>query len=479
VEGSTKSDFDLFFNARSVAIYGASASPNSVGQAIIQNFIKPQFTGKVWAINPKYDSVLGVPCFPTMKDIPEPVDMVIVAVPARITPRVFEDIAAKGTKAAIVISGGFSEIGPKGAVLEQEIVSIANKNGIRLIGPNCVGVIDTETHIDTFFLPEYRCGRPRASTVANISLVSQSGAFAAAIADWTADLGLGIGKIVSLGNKADVDDDELLRYLGDDSSTQVICYYTEGYDANQGRSFFETAQSVTSRKPVLVVKSGRSDRASAAASSHTGSLTGSDNVADAAYKQAGILRPDNFEEMFDMAKALAMQPPAKGDRVLIVTNGGGLGVMTTDALDANGLAVNSPSPKLKDRFRDRLPSYCAIGNPVDVVGDSDASRYDVAFDEALKSGEYDIIVVGMLLQTPSLGMDVTNVIANHQRQSGVPFVVISMGGAFTTKAGEIMQLMGVPVYATGEKGALAAGALANYGEVKYGAEFKKSALEKQ
>jgi acyl-CoA synthetase (NDP forming) len=478
VENAADSDLDLFFKAKSVAIYGASASPNSVGQAIIQNFIKPQYIGKVWAINPKYESVLGVPCFPSMKDIPEPVDMVIVAIPARITPRVFEDIAAKGTKAAIVISGGFSEIGPKGAELEDEIVAIAKKNSIRIIGPNCVGVIDTGTHIDTFFLPEYRCGRPNASTVANISLVSQSGAFAAAISDWTSDLGLGISKIISLGNKADVDDDELLRYLGDDPSTQVICYYTEGYDTNQGRSFFETAQGVTPNKPVLIVKSGRSDRARAAASSHTGSLAGSDQVAEAAYKQAGILRPDNFEEMFDMAKALAMQPPAKGDRVLVVTNGGGLGVMTTDALDRNGLAVNPPSPELEDRFRDRLPSYCAIRNPVDVVGDSDASRYDITFEEALKSEEYDIIVVGMLLQTPSLGMDVTNVIANHHRQSGIPFVVISMGGAFTTKAGEIMQLMGVPVYATGEKGALAAKALANYGEVKYRSEFTKMALEK-
>jgi acyl-CoA synthetase (NDP forming) len=478
VEDNTDSGLDLFFKAKSVAIYGASASPNSVGQAIIQNFIKPQYTGKVWGINPKYESVLGVPCFPSMMEIPESVDMVIVAVPARITPRVFEDIAAKGTKAAIVISGGFSEIGPKGAFIEEEIKAIAKRNGIRIIGPNCVGVVDTTTHVDTFFLPEYRCGRPRASTVANISLVSQSGAFAAAISDWTSDLGLGISKIISLGNKADVDDDELLRYLGDDRSTQVICYYTEGYDMDQGRSFFETAQRVTPHKPVLVVKSGRSDRARTAASSHTGSLAGSDQIADVAYKQAGILRPDNFEEMFDMAKALAMQPPAKGDRVLIVTNGGGLGVMTTDALDANGLVVKPPSPELKNRFGERLPSYCAIGNPIDVVGDSDASRYDVAFEEALNSGEYDIIVVGMLLQTPSLGMDVTNVIANHQRQSGIPFVVISMGGAFTTKAGEIMQLMGVPVYATGEKGALAAQALANYGEVKYGKKFQKMALEK-
>jgi acyl-CoA synthetase (NDP forming) len=276
VEGTTHSNLDLFFKAKSIAIYGASASPNSVGQAIIQNFIKPQYTGEVWAINPKYESVLGVPCFPSLEDIPAPVDMVIVAVPARITPRVFEDIAEKGTKAAIVISGGFSETGPKGAEIEDEIVAIAKKHGIRIIGPNCVGVIDTTTHIDTFFLPEYRCGRPRASAVANISLVSQSGAFAAAISDWTADLGLGISKIISLGNKADVDDDELLRYLGDDSSTQVICYYTEGYDTDQGRSFFETAQYVTAQKPVLVVKSGKSERARAAASSHTGSLAGSE-----------------------------------------------------------------------------------------------------------------------------------------------------------------------------------------------------------
>ncbi|MDH4215108.1 MAG: CoA-binding protein, partial [Candidatus Thorarchaeota archaeon] len=212
--GSTES-IDIFFTAKSVAIYGASASQNSVGQAIIQNFIKPQFTGKVYAINPKYNQVLGVPCYPTLQDIDGDVDLVVVAVPARITPRVFEDIAAKGIKAAIIISGGFSETGKIGAELEDEVVALAKKHGIRVIGPNCVGVIDTRSHIDTFFLPEYRCGRPKPSNVANISLVSQSGAFAAAISDWTAELGLGISKLISLGNKCDVDDDDLLCYLAE------------------------------------------------------------------------------------------------------------------------------------------------------------------------------------------------------------------------------------------------------------------------
>ncbi|MFW9792694.1 MAG: acetate--CoA ligase family protein [Candidatus Thorarchaeota archaeon] len=465
---------NLFFEAKSVAIYGASASQNSVGQAIIQNFIKPQYTGKVYGVNPKYTQVLGIPCFPSLQEIDGPVDLVVVAVPARITPRVFEDIAAKGSKAAIVISGGFSETGPRGAEIEDEIVSIAKKNKIRVIGPNCVGVVDTHSHIDTFFLPEYRCGRPKPSNVANISLVSQSGAFAAAISDWTSELGLGISKIISLGNKCDVDDDDLLCYLGDDSTTQVICYYTEGYDELKGRTFFETAKSVTPNKPVLVVKSGRGHRAKAASMSHTGSLAGSDNVADAAYRQAGIIRPDNFEQMFDMAKALAMQPPAKGDRVLMVTNGGGLGVMTTDALEAAGLNIPCPSPDLEKRLNERLPSYCAVGNPIDVVGDANSSRYDAVFEEAIASGEYDIFVVGMLLQTPSLDMDVTNVISNHQRSSGLPFVVVSMGGGFTTKAGEIMALMGVPTYATGEKAALAAKSLAQYGEIKYGIKFNKT-----
>ncbi len=182
--------------------------------------------------------------------------------------------------------------------------------------------------------------------------------------------------------------------------------------------------------------------------------------------------------MFDMAKALAMQPPAKGDRVLMVTNGGGLGVMTTDALEAAKLSIPHPSPELRERLEARLPGYCAIGNPVDVVGDSDASRYDIVFDEALKSGEYDIVLVGMLLQTPTLGMDITNVIANYQRQSDVPFVVVAMGGAFTTKAGEIMELMGVPTYATGEKAAVAAKSLAKYGEIKYGSKFTKTFSDK-
>lgn len=473
LHASTES-LDLFFNAKSVAIYGASTSQNSVGQAIIQNFIKPQYTGKVYAINPKYNQVLGVPCFPTLQDIKEPIDLVVVAVPARITPRTFDDIAAKGVKAAIVISGGFSETGPAGAELEDEVVSIAKKHGIRVIGPNCVGVIDTHSHIDTFFLPEYRCGRPRPSNVANISLVSQSGAFAAAISDWTAELGIGISKLISLGNKCDVDDDDLLYFLAEDTTTQVICYYTEGYDSKKGRTFFDTAKDVTPHKPILVVKSGRGKRARAAASSHTGSLAGSDSIADAAYRQAGIIRADNFEHMFDIAKALAMQPPAKGDRVLMITNGGGLGVMTTDALEALGLAIPHPSKELEDRFHQLLPSYCAVGNPIDVVGDTDASRYDIVFKESIESGEYDMFVVGMLLQTPSLGMDITNVIANHQRQSDLPFVVVSMGGGFTTKAGEIMELMGVPTYATGEKAALAAKGLVQYGKIKYGDKFNST-----
>ncbi|MCK5266013.1 MAG: CoA-binding protein, partial [Candidatus Thorarchaeota archaeon] len=225
--GNTES-IDIFFNAKSVAIYGASASQNSVGQSIIQNFIKPQYAGKVYAVNPKYSQVLGVPCFSTLQEIKDPIDLVIVAVPARIIPRVFEDIAAKGIKASIIISGGFSETGVIGAELENEVVAIAKKHGIRIIGPNCIGVVDTLSHIDTFFLPEYRCGRPKPSNVANISLVSQSGAFAAAIADWTSELGIGVSKLISLGNKCDVDDDDLLCYLAEDNSTQVICYYTEG-----------------------------------------------------------------------------------------------------------------------------------------------------------------------------------------------------------------------------------------------------------
>ncbi len=363
-----------------------------------------------------------------------------------------------------------------GAELEDELVAIAQKHGIRVIGPNCVGVVDTHSHIDTFFLPEYRCGRPRPSNVANTSLVSQSGAFAAAISDWTAELGLGISKLISLGNKCDVDDDDLLSYLADDSTTQVICYYTEGYDELKGRTFFDTARKVTPYKPILVVKSGKGSKARAAASSHTGSLAGSDRIAGAAYEQSGVIRVDNFEHMFDAAKALAMQPAAKGDRVLMITNVGGLGVMTTDALETLNLAIPSPSEELSKRLHERLPAYCAVGNPIDVVGDTDASRYDAVFKEAIESGEYDMFVVGMLLQTPSLGMDITNVIANYQRMSGLPFVVVSMGGAFTTKAGEIMELMGVPTYATGEKAALAAEALAKYREIKYGDKFNKTLI---
>ncbi len=457
-----------FFKAKSVAIIGASGIQGSIGNVLLQNFLNPAYKGKVYPVNPKYNSISGLKCYPSILEIEDHIDLAVIAVPARLTPKIMQECVKKGIKAAIIISGGFSEIGPEGKALEDETIKIAKEGGIRVIGPNCIGVLDTETHIDTFFLPSWRCDRPRTG---NISFISQSGAYAAAISDWSAMLELGISKIISLGNKADVNDEDIIRYLSkEDPNTKVICLYIEGFDPGAGRDFIKVAKEVGHETPILVIKSGRTSRGAAAVSSHTGSLAGSDKVFDGAMKQAGVIRAESFEDMFDMAKALAMQPPAKGNRILIVSNGGGVAVMSTDACESLGLDVPELSEEIQNELKKYYPAACATHNPIDVIGDTDAKRYEIAFKIAAASDEVDGVIVGLLLQTPALGMDVTNIIATYAKQINKPVVVVALGGRFTTQGAKILEMMGVPVYQTPERAAKAMYALVKQGEKIYSKE---------
>lgn len=456
-----KSDLEPFFNPKTVAIVGASARKASVGGVIFRNFLKPAFKGVVYPINPRAIDVLGIKSFDRVSAIPGPVDLTVIAVPAEIVPKIMLDCEKKGVKAIIIISGGFKETGPEGAYLEQQVIEIAGRSDMRVIGPNCVGIFDTNTGVDTTFLPASRMGRPKKGY---ISFISQSGAFAAAILDITEMAGIGVSRVVSFGNKADVNEIDLIKYLGNDSETRVIVEYMEGLSPSTGSCYLKTATKVTQKKPIIIVKSGRTARGSVAVASHTGAMAGDARLYDFAFHQAGILTAQDFEDAFDMAKTLAVQPAAKGNRTLIVTDAGGAGVMTVDACEALGLTVPEPPEALKQQLREAFPGYCSVHNPIDLTGDTDAERYQIALDTLLCTSNYDAAIVIVMMQVPLLDLDIVDRIVAIVRKHKKPVVVCAAGGRFTLKGARLLEEEGIPALPTPFRAAKALWSLVEYGQ---------------
>ncbi|MFX1566706.1 MAG: CoA-binding protein, partial [Promethearchaeota archaeon] len=341
------------------------------------------------------------------------------------------------------------------------IVEIAKRSGIRVIGPNCIGIYDTNTGVDTTFLPASRMGRPGKGY---ISFISQSGAFAAAVLDMNAQSGLGVSRVISFGNKADINEIDLIQYLGNDPETRVIVEYLEGLSPSTGSSYLQTAKRVTQQKPIIVVKSGRSKRGSAAAASHTGALAGDARLYEFVFHQAGILSARDFEDGFEMAKALASQPPAKGNRVLIVTDAGGAGVMTVDACEALGLTVPEPPEKEKQILREAFPSYCSVHNPIDLTGDTDAGRYQVAFNTLLGTPHYDAAIAIVMMQVPLLNLDIVDRLVAVVHKYKKPLVALTAGGRFTMKGARLLEERGIPTLPTPARAAKALWALVEYGQ---------------
>ena len=455
------SDLEPFFNPKTVAVVGASARKTSVGGVIFRNFLKPAFKGAVYPINPRATDVLDVPSYERVSLVPDPIDLTVIAVPAGIVPNIMKDCEEKGVRAVIIISGGFREIGAEGAYLEEQVVDIAKRGGIRIIGPNCVGIYDTNTGVDTTFLPASRMGRPGKGY---ISFISQSGAFAAAVLDMNAQSGLGVSRVVSFGNKADVNEIDLIQYLGNDPETHVIVEYLEGLTPSTGSSYLQTAKVVTQKKPIIVVKAGRSQRGSTAAASHTGALAGDARLYDFAFHQAGILPAQDFEDGFEMAKSLASQPPAKGNRVLIVTDAGGAGVMTVDACEALGLIVPEPPEKEKQILRESFPSYCSVHNPIDLTGDTDAGRYQLAFDLLLGTSHYDAAIAIVMMQVPLLNLDIVDRLVAVVRKYKKPMIALTAGGRFTMQGARLLEERGIPAFPTPARAAKALWALVEYGQ---------------
>lgn len=453
---------EAFFQPASIAVIGASSNPSKLGHAVLKNLINGGYIqhGKVYPVNPTTPEILGLKAYPSVLDIPGPVDLVVIVIPYMLVPDALRTCGEKGIPAAIVISAGFREAGKEGLERELELITIAHQYNLRLIGPNCLGVIDSYTPLNASFA----AGSPPAGPM---DFMSQSGALGTAVLDIAMSGRLGLSKFVSLGNKADVSEIDLLKAWQDDTNSQVIMIYSEGMP--NGQEFIRVARQVTRVKPVVAIKSGVTQAGSRAVSSHTGSLAGSEQAYQAAFHQAGILRAESMEALFDMALALGYQPPLCGDRIAIITNAGGPGILATDALERSGLALARFEYETIHALEQYLPDAASAANPVDVLGDALADRYRFALEKVASDQNVDGLLV---LLTPQAMTEIEQTakaiteVSKATRQTSKPLLACFMGETRVQPGIDILKQEGIPNYSFPERAALAFRAMSDYRGVK-------------
>lgn len=442
-----------FFRPSSVAVIGASRDPEKLGYAVLANLLHGGFPGALYPVNPKADEILGLRAYPTVLDIPGPVDLAVIVIPYGLVPEALRQCGEKSVPAAIVISAGFREAGREGLERELELVQIARQYGIRLIGPNCLGVIDTGTPLNATFAAGMPPGGP-------IAFMSQSGALGTAVLDMALAGRIGFSRFVSLGNKADVNEVDLLEAWKDDPGSRVILAYIEGLP--DGQKFMEVARRVTRRKPVVAVKSGVTRSGARAVSSHTGSLAGSEAAYHAAFRQAGVIRAESMEHLFDLALAFAYQPLPQGDRIAIVTNAGGPGILATDALEHAGLQLARLRPETVQALMADLPSAASAANPVDVLGDALADRYEHALRLVLADPGVDGVLVIVTPQAMTQIEETAHVVGRVARETDKPVLGCFMGESRIAAGIAILQQYGIPNYPFPERAAAALAAMVRY-----------------
>jgi acetyltransferase len=433
---SFRYSLDPLFKPRSVAVVGASASQGSVGSILVRNLIENPFGGVVWPVNPKRHAVHGVRCYPDLAAIPEPVDLAVIATPAAGVPELIRQCAERGIPGAIVISAGFAELGPQGKALEANIREAA-RGKVRIIGPNCLGVICPPAGFNASFA----LGAVKPGPVA---LLSQSGAICTSILDWAAEKHIGFSAFVSVGSMLDVDFADLMDYFADDVATRSIILYMEA--VGDVRRFLSAARSVSRTKHVIVVKAGRHEAGARAAASHTGALAGSDAVFDAAFRRAGVLRVATIPELFDMSEILALQPPPRGPALAVVTNAGGPGVMATDALMLAGGQLATLSPPTLAALDAALPPFWSHANPVDVLGDAAPERFRLAVDQCLKDPAVQGLLILLTPQAMTEPTETARAVAEVSRGADKPVLACWMGGATVRPARDALALAGVPTF---------------------------------
>ena len=427
---------DSFFSPRSVAVIGATDKPGSVGKTVLSNLAKGSLAGKIVAINPKRSEVLGIPAFPSVSAAPGAIDLAIVVTPAKTVPAVIRECVEADVKSAVVISAGFRERGAEGIALENEIREYLKSSNLRVIGPNCLGIMNPVIGLDATFAK-------RTPKPGNVAFLSQSGALLTAILDWAIPQEVGFSGIVSTGSMLDVNWGDLISRFGEDPNTHSILLYMES--VGDARSFLSAAREVALSKPIIVIKAGRSEAASRAAASHTGALTGSDEVLEAAFRRCGVLRVQNIADLFYMADVLSKQPRPKGPRLTIVTNAGGPAVLATDALDAsNGQlsALSESSFKALDEF---LPAHWSHNNPIDILGDAEAERYEKAVNIATQDPNSDGLLVILAPQGMTNPAEVAEKLKPHAHGSK-PVLASFMGGESIEEAKPILNNAGIPLF---------------------------------
>jgi len=434
-------DMEHILSPKSIAVVGASSRPGSLGLAVFKNLIDGGYQGILYPVNPKAKAVHGVKAYPSVTDIPDEVDMSVLIVPSEQVEPIIEESANKGIRGCIVITAGFKEVGGHGVELEKRVRAAAKAHNIRMLGPNCLGAANTN--------PTVRMNATFARKMpntGNIALVSQSGAMCVAVLDYAAGRNMGFSKFVSIGNKADVNEIDLLRYLKDDPDTRVIIMYLE--DISDGHAFIEVARDITLTvgKPILALKVGRSAEGARAAASHTGSLAGSDTAYDAIFMQGGIQRVEGVNELFNYALAFSSQPLPKGNRIAIVTNSGGPGIMATDALIRPGITLAQLSDKTKAELRAKLPPTASVANPVDVIGDADAKRYEAAIRSTLEDENVDGAIVILAPAATTEIMETARIVPRISNDIKKPILCSFMGLVDVSEGVRYLEKNGIPSF---------------------------------
>ncbi len=431
-------DLDYLFNPRSVAVVGASRTPGKLGYEILKNIIEAGFQGEVYPVNPKADEIMGLKCYHSVSEVPGPVDLAVVVIPARFVPDAVEEAVENGVRGFVVISGGFREVGGEGVELEERLVRAVREGGARLIGPNCQGVNNPHVGLCATW--------PLSTRRGPVAVVSQSGTVAAFMATGLEGEGIGMSKFAALGNKADVDEVDMLEYLADDPDTRVVALYLEG--TSRGRELMEALRRCASRKPVVVIKAGRTKAGAEAVASHTGTLAGSAEVYDAVFRQTGAISVATLEEFFDASKALASFRPPRGPRVMVITSSGGSGILAADAVESRGMRLARLPEEILERLREELPDFCVIRNPLDLTGSAYAELYDRAMELTRDCEEIDAYVV--IFGDPIPGA--FEVIQRHVRETDKPILTAYLGGG-EVEAEERRKFYeaGVPIYPTPER----------------------------
>jgi len=444
-------NLDTFFHAKNIAIIGASREPGKIGYTILHGLLGKKFN--LYPVNPNAKEILGYKCYPSVNDIPFDVELAIIATPGPTVPTILDNLGKKGVHHAIIISAGFKEIG--NAKLEKELNDKLKSNKITCIGPNCLGVFDAHSGMDTLFLPKERLLRPQKG---GLSFISQSGATGSAILDLAAFENYGFAKFISYGNAANVNETDLLEYLSNDPQTTVICMYVEGI--TNGKRFLEVSKKC--KKPIIAIKAGVSLEGGKAALSHTGSLAGNAEITFGAFKQANVITAHKMEELFEFAKLFEqIHTRALGKKVQIITNGGGYGILTTDAVIYYGLElaqIGNPIKKLRSIF----PPTVIVHNPIDVLGDATVERYKLALEAAIADTNNDSIVLTILTQTPLITIDIVDVVAKLYKKSHKPIVIVTTGSKYALELKEKFEEQGLPCFTFPENAVRALAAYTTY-----------------